>query len=443
MANTISVQPSQVNTSSPVHDPRQVRRVLFSSYLGSTIEFYDFLVYGTAASLVFGQLFFSDLSPVVGTLAAFGTLAAGYVARPVGGVIFGHFGDQLGRKKMLIITMMMMGIASTLIGLLPTQAHVGVLAPILLVTLRVIQGVAIGGEWGGATLMALEHSKGSSRGFAVGIVNAGAPSGAVLAAVIMGVFALLPDEQFIAWGWRIPFLISALLVAVAMWIRLGVTESPIFQESQNKVTEKKTDGPPVLQVLRHPKPVLLTMLAGVTPLGIQSLMATFAVTFATLGGVDRSTVLFAAAVGAVVNAIAIPVFGALSDRVGRRPILLLGCTLTAVLALPVFNFIGSGEVWKVYLGFLIAYGLLVGILMSTLSSFISEQFATGSRYTGASLGYQLGATLGGGFAPLIAMQLLDMGGGSNPAPVAGFVAVLAVISALAVLATRESFKKEL
>lgn len=422
-------------------EARHMRRVLLSSYLGSAVEFYDFLVYGTAASLVFGHIFFANLDPVLGTVASFGTLAVGYLARPLGGIIFGHFGDRLGRKKMLVLTMLLMGIASTCIGLLPTQQQIGAFAPVLLITLRLVQGLAIGGEWGGATLMALEHSKSKRRGLSVGIVNAGAPSGAVLAALIMGLFAMLPEDEFLAWGWRIPFLISAVLVAVALWVRLGVHESPVFKKALKSKNEKQKS--PLAEVLRAPKALFQTVLAGVTPTAMQSLLATFALTLAVQGGADRSTALFIAAVASVVNMVALPIFGALSDKFGRRPLLLSGLILGAILFYPIFSMIGSGETTQMFVGYILGYGLVVSILMGTISSFISEQFATGSRYTGASIGYQLGATLGGGFAPMIAAQLLLFGGGTSLVYVVIFFVAIALISSIAVLSTRETSKSQL
>jgi MFS family permease len=431
-------QPAPADSRDPQRSPEQqrhLRRVLLSSYLGSTVEYYDFLVYGTAASLVLGRLFFSDQSQLVGTIAAFGTLAAGYVARPVGGVIFGHFGDRLGRKKMLIITMMLMGVASTLIGLLPTQQQIGVAAPVLLVSLRVLQGVALGGEWGGATLMALEHAPGRRRGLSVAIVNAGGPSGAVLAALVMGVFSLLPEDQFLSWGWRVPFLISAVLVGVALWIRVGVHESPIFRSAVKVPAEERF---PLLEVLHRPRAVVLSGLSGIAPTAVQSLLATFALTFAVLHGTDRATALFAAALGSVVNVVTVPLFGALSDRIGRRPVLVGGFLAGAALVHPTLSMIGSGDAAMVFVGYVVGYGLIVGALMGTLSSFISEQFSTTSRYTGSSLGYQLAATLGAGFAPLVAANLLaGPGDGSDVWPVSVFVVVLSVVSAAAVLCTRE------
>ena len=211
-------------------DPQQMRRVLFSSFLGSAVEFYDFLLYGTAAALVFGQLFFSDLTPVVATIASFATLAVGYIVRPLGGVIFGHFGDRIGRKSMLVLTMSIMGAASFAIGLLPTYQTIGILAPILLIVLRLIQGFAVGGEWGGAALMALEHSDEHKRGFSASFANMGAPAGAVLSTVVLAIVTLLPGDAFLSWGWRIPFLLSAVLVGIGLYVRLKVTESPLFEQ---------------------------------------------------------------------------------------------------------------------------------------------------------------------------------------------------------------------
>lgn len=431
-----------VITADPAEERRHFRRVLLSSYLGSAVEFYDFLVYGTAAALVFGTLFFGELSTTVSVVASFATLAVGYLARPLGGVIFGHFGDRIGRKRMLILTMSLMGGASTLVGLLPTHAQIGVAAPLLLILLRIVQGIAVGGEWGGATLMALEHSGGERRGFAAAIVNAGAPTGAVLAAAVMGTASLLPDDAFMAWGWRVPFLLSAVLLGVSLWIRLGVSESPVFSQALDRQDAEKAKAPsPMAMVLRAPRSVVLACLAGAGACALQSLLATFGLTYATLGGADRSTALFAATAGGIVNIVTIPISGLLSDRFGRRPLLISGFAASAVLVYPVFMLIGSGQTALLYLGYVIGYGLLVGWLFGTLSSFISEQFSTTSRYTGASLGYQLAATLGAGFAPLIAIRLL--GSGTSAVPVAVFAACTFAVSAGAVLLTKESFRRDI
>ena len=230
---------------------KEVRRVILSSYFGTTIEYYDFLLYTSAASLVFAQVFFSSLSPELGTILSFVTLLAGYLARPIGGIIFGHFGDRLGRKKMLLITMSIMGVASTLIGVLPTYAQVGILAPILLVILRVLQGLAVGGDWGGSATISVEASEEGKRGLTAAFVNMGAPSGAVFASLVLALFGAMSDEAFLSWGWRIPFLISAVLVIIGLRIRMSMSESPLFQELQQNAEELEKKEVPIVVVLKH------------------------------------------------------------------------------------------------------------------------------------------------------------------------------------------------
>src|SRR3954462_11208609 len=389
------------------HDPRQMRRVLFSSFLGSAVEFYDFLLYGTAAELVFGQLFFSDLSPVVATIASFGTLAVGYVVRPLGGVIFGHFGDRIGRKSMLVLTMSLMGMASFAIGLLPTYATIGVLAPILLILLRLIQGFAVGGEWGGAALMALEHSDEKKRGFSASFANMGAPAGAVLSTVVLAIVTLLPADAFLAWGWRIPFLLSAVLVGIGLYVRLKVTESPLFEQQVVTAVASEKKRLPIVAVLRdNPTSVLLGIGAGLGAFALQALMATFALSVGVQGGLERSTVLWLFAVGSFVQMFALPAYAALSDRLGRRPVMIAGCIAAVIAVYPILLLVASGSVLGVLLGFLIAMPLVQAAMYGPLAAFTTEIFATGNRYTGASLGYQLSSTLGGGFAPLIAAALV-------------------------------------
>ena len=410
-------------------DPRQMRRVLLSSFLGSTVEFYDFLLYGTAAALVFGTVFFADLDPVIATIASLGTLAAGYLARPLGGIVFGHFGDRLGRKSMLVITMALMGGASTLIGLLPGYATIGWLAPVLLVLLRLVQGVAVGGEWGGAALMALEHAGDRRRGFAGSFANMGAPAGAVLSTVVLAVVTLLPDDQFLAWGWRIPFLLSAVLVGLGLWVRLTVTESPLFAAAAAEQPAQRRRFP-LVEVLRgNPLGVLVGAGAGVGSFVLQALLATFALTLGVQGGLARSTVLWLFAAASAVQVVALPAYAALSDRVGRRPVMIGGSVAGALLAYPIFSLIGSGSVPSVLLGFLIGMPLVQAAMYGPLAAFTSELFATGSRYTGASLGYQLSTTLGGGFAPVIAAGLVA---GAGAGAVDGLIQV-AVLTAIACL----------
>jgi MFS family permease len=425
-----------------------MRRVLFSSFLGSAVEFYDFLLYGTAAALVFGQLFFSDLTPVVATIASFATLAVGYIVRPLGGVVFGHFGDRIGRKSMLVLTMSIMGAASFAIGLLPTYQSIGILAPILLIALRLIQGFAVGGEWGGAALMALEHSDEKKRGFSASFANMGAPAGAVLSTVVLAIVTLLPGDAFLTWGWRIPFLLSAVLVGIGLYVRLKVTESPLFEQEIITAVAVETPGRkrlPILDVLRNnPTSVLLGIGAGLGAFALQALMATFALTIGVQGGLTRSTVLWLFAAGSFVQIFALPCYAALSDRIGRRPVMIAGCIAAVIAVYPVLLLIASGSVVGVLLGFLIAMPLVQAAMYGPLAAFTTEIFATGNRYTGASLGYQLSSTLGGGFAPLIAATLVaGTTAGNGLLRVALFAAAAALISAITIAIAKESSKRNL
>ena len=425
-------------------DPKQMRRVLFSSFLGSAVEFYDFLLYGTAAALVFGHLFFSDLTPVVATIASFGTLAVGYVVRPLGGVVFGHFGDRIGRKSMLVLTMTLMGAASFAIGLLPTYATIGALAPVLLIVLRLIQGFAVGGEWGGAALMALEHSDEHRRGFSASFANMGAPAGAVLSTIVLAFVTLLPEDDFLSWGWRIPFLLSAVLVGVGLYVRLKVTESPLFeQEVITAVASEKKRLPIVDVLLNNPRSVLLGIGAGLGAFALQALMATFALTIGVQGGLPRSTVLWLFAVGSLVQIFALPAYAALSDRIGRRPVMITGCVVAMIAAYPILLLVASGSVLGVLVGFLIAMPLVQAAMYGPLAAFTTEIFATGSRYTGASLGYQLSSTLGGGFAPLISATLVAGATGNGLLRVAVFAAAAALVSAVTIAVAKESSTRDL
>lgn len=415
---------------------RESRRVIASSYLGSTIEFYDFLLYATASALVFPKVFFTGLDPLSATIAAYGTFAAGYVARPLGGAIFGHFGDRLGRKKVLILSMLIMGLASTLIGLVPSASVIGSWGAILLVTLRFLQGIAIGGEWGGAALMALEHSDPKRRGFAASFVNAGGPSGAALGTFVMGLFAALPQEAFLSWGWRVPFLLSAALLVVGLVIRTRISESPIFKAAieQDRLTEAQPKVP-LLSVLRRPKNLILVTLGGAAGFALQVVLASFAVTYAVDHGAPRQPVLYAFAVASVLTMTMVLFMGRLSDRVGRRPLLVAGMVLFMAFLYPMFGWFSSGNVLLVFLGFVVGLACH-GLIYGPLAAFVSEQFGTRARYTGASLGYQLATLIGAGFTPGIVAGLY--GAGPDIAPVVIFLGVLTAVSVVAVLLTRES-----
>ncbi|WP_166877800.1 MFS transporter [Salinibacterium sp. ZJ450] len=423
--------------------PDRVRRnAMVSSYLGTAVEMYDFLLYGTAASLVFPVLFFKDLDPVAASIASFATLAAGYFARPLGGILFGHFGDRLGRKKMLVITLTIMGVISFLIGLLPTHDQVGAAAPVILVSLRVIQGIAVGGEWAGAALMSMEHAKPQGRGLAASMVASGGPGGAVLATLVLTAFSVLPEDQFLAWGWRVPFLMSAVLVVIAMVMRMKVTESPEFEAAQKAAQQSDSAhrGVPLVTILtRYPKQLLAAIGGGLAPLFLQSLLATFALNYAVTVGHDRTTALMLVTIANFIHMFTIPAFALLSDRVGRKPVMLTGVVLGIVLIWPFFSLISEGSGWALLLAFIIGNPIVQGLMYGPLAAWISEKFGTEARYTGVSLSYQISTTLGAGLAPLIAAALLAAaGGGTNTWLIALFFTGLSVITGIAVLSGRET-----
>lgn len=426
---------------SPEERRRESRKVILSSYLGSTIEFYDFLLYATAAAVVFPHVFFPASDPLAGSIAAFGTFAAGYVARPLGGALFGHFGDRLGRKKMLVLSMVLMGLASTAIGLIPSAEMIGIWGVVLLVIMRIFQGIAVGGEWGGAALMALEHSETKKRGFAASFTNAGAPSGAALGTFMMGaVSALLSEEQFLSWGWRIPFLVSFLLLIVGLIIRSKVSESPVFQAAMIKAEaeDKKKPKVPLISVLRRPKALLLTMFAGAAGFALQVLLPTFAVGYSAAGGTARSDVLYAFAWASVISIFMVVGSGRLSDALGRRPVMIAGLVLYVAFLFPMFPMLRSDSWLVILAAFTIALALH-GMIYGPLAAFIAEQFGTESRYTGASLGYQLATLLGAGFTPTIVASLYaGPGGGESTLPVIMFIGAIAAVSTIAILLTRES-----
>ncbi|MBT1001984.1 MHS family MFS transporter [Paenarthrobacter sp. DKR-5] len=429
---------------------KEARTVIASSYLGSTIEYYDFLLYATAAAVVFPKVFFSGMDDWVGVVAAYGTFAAGYLARPIGGVIFGHFGDRMGRKGMLIISMLVMGIASTLIGAVPDASVAGPWGAVLLVVLRALQGIAVGGEWGGAALMALEHSESGKRGFAASFVNAGAPTGAVLGTLIMGAFSALPNSQFLSWGWRVPFLLSFVLLGVGMFVRLKVSESPIFkaaieqEKAERAAAERQGAGRPampVLQVLRRPRTLIFTMFAGAAGFALQVVLATFSVTYAVSRGADRQGVLYAFAGASLVSIVFVILGGRLSDRLGRRPVMIGALVLFILYLTPMFAMLGSNNIALVFVAFTV--GLMIhSTLFGPLAAFVSEQFGTTSRYTGASLGYQLATLLGAGFTPGIVAQIFK-DSGQNTASVVTYLAVMSVVSIVFILLTREPKNNDL
>ena len=425
--------------------PNRTRRVVLASFIGTTIEWYDFFLYGTAAALVFNKLFFPNVDPLTGTMSAFGTYAVGFFARPLGGIVFGHYGDKIGRKSMLVTTLMLMGVATVLIGLLPTYEQIGVAAPVLLVLLRFVQGFGVGGEWGGAVLMAVEHSQAGRRGYHASWVQAGVPVGMLLANGVFMVFSRMEESAFLSWGWRVPFLLGVLLLGVGMFIRLKIVESPVFLEAQKTVAEKEGEKKhvPILAVIReHPRNVLLAMGARFAENAFFYIFTVLVLSYGSQQlGMAKGDLLNAVLLGSAVQLVAIPAFGALSDRLGRRPVYLGGAVFLLLFAFPFFWMVETREMGWVMAAVVIG---LIGhsAMYGPQAAFFSELFGTRVRYSGASLGYQLASPLAGGLAPLIATWLLGWSEG-RPWPVALYLIGMAAVTLVSVWLAEETHRKGL
>jgi metabolite-proton symporter len=415
--------------------PRTLRKVVIASLIGTTIEWYDFFLYGTAAALVFNRLFFPQTDPLTGAMLAFSTYALGFLARPLGGLVFGHYGDRIGRKKLLMASLMLMGVATVLIGCLPTYAQIGGFAPLLLVLLRLVQGFAVGGEWGGAVLIVAEHGDAARRGFWASWPQAGVAAGNLLAAAVLAVMTAIQTEaDFQAWGWRIPFLLSAVLIGVGWWVRTTVDESPAFEAARRKVLTEKA---PALEAIRT-RPKALAIGAGlrVAENICYYIITAFSITYVTeVVGLSRQTALNALMIGAAVQFCAIPAFAWLSDRIGRRPVYAIGAFGTGVWAFAFFRLLDTGVTTYVIVAIVIGL-VLHAAMYGPQAAFLAEMFPTRIRYSGVSLAYQLTSIVAGSLAPIIAIAILRETG--SAAGVAIYVAIAAAISFTAALLARET-----
>lgn len=424
---------------------QNLRRVLVSALSASTLEWYDFFIYGTAAALVFNKVFFPEVSPIIGTIAAFATFGVGFLFRPLGGIIFGHFGDRLGRKAMLVVAMLVMGVATFLIGLIPSYAQIGIAAPLILLVLRAVQGIAVGGQYGGAMLIVTENAPPNRRGFFGSFAQVG-PSLAVILSniVFLVVVASMSAEALQSWGWRIPFLLSAIVVGLGLYIQVTIEDSDEFKQLQARAAEQKSEdvpvrpSSPIVTALReHPREVLQ---AGGMILVIQVyyyIVTVFLVSFATEEGVPKSTALWIVLVSSAVTVVSIPIFALLSDKVGRKRVLVVAAIATTASAFPFVLLLGTGSVWLMLLAGLLP-GVTLGALYGPMAAFYYEMFPAEVRYSGASLGYQVGAVLGGGFAPLIATSLFAWTG--TVLSVGAYVTVAGLLSIWAIASARETYQ---
>jgi len=427
---------SDSNAARPAPTARDLRRVIVASLIGTTIEWYDFFLYGTAAALVFNKLFFPKADPITGAMLAFSTYALGFVARPVGGLVFGHFGDRIGRKWLLMLSLVLMGLSSSLIGLLPTYAQVGAAAPVLLTLLRLVQGFAVGGEWGGAVLMAGEFGDASRRGTWAGWPQVGVPAGNLLAAGVLAIMAATQSNaDFLAWGWRVPFLLSAGLVAFGWWVRSRVAESPVFEQAIARTG--KPESAPALQALRA-RPGGIAIGAGLR-LGENVsyyIITAVSITYATnVAHISRGAALGALLVGSAAEVVAMPLFSALSDRIGRRWVYAMGAGGMAIWAFAFFRLLDTGATVPVMAAIIVGL-ILHGAMYGPQAAFISELFPTRYRYSGASIAYQLTSVFAGSLAPIIALWLLGLT--HSTLAISIYVAMACGVSVFAALKARET-----
>ena len=418
-----------------------LRRIVWSSVIGTAVEWYDFLIYGAATALVFNKIFFAAGDAALATIAAFGTYAVGFLARPLGAAIFGQYGDRVGRKAMLAVTIIVMGLGTFLIGLLPTYQQIGVAAPVLLVALRFLQGIGLGGEWGGAVLMVVENCPTHRRGLLGSMVQIGNPVGNLAAIGMFALVAHLPESDFLAWGWRIPFLISVLLVGVGLYIRLRMEETSAFLrvKAKNEVARL-----PLVEIFKHHRRPFFTAVGlKISEIAYASIGGVFVMSYATANlGLSRALVLNGAFASSLVALFAIPTFGWLSDRFGRKAMFYSSCLFSALFAFPLFWLLDTRDPTIVVITIVIAISFGQMVMFGIGAPWYSELFTARLRYSGASLGFQVGAALSGGLTPLIAASLMAWSGGKTW-PVSVFLMMCAMITATATYIAPEMANKEL
>jgi len=418
----------------------QLRRAVIASTVGTAIEWYDFFLYSVVTGLVFAKLFFPNSDPLTGTLEAFAIYAVGFVARPVGAAIFGHYGDRIGRKATLIATLMVMGLATFAVALVPTYEQIGIWGAVILTILRFIQGVGVGGEWGGSVLLAMEWARTNhSRGFIASWPQFGVPCGLFLANLAVLALSQMSGEQFLSWGWRVPFFLSLILVAIGLWIRLGIMETPVFTKL---VAERKIERAPMLEVIRRqPKAILLSAFARMAEQAPFYIFTAFVFAYGTGSlHVSRDFLLVAVLVAAVLSFISIPLFGHISDRIGRKNMYMIGAAVVGVFGFIYFGMLNTGSLVLIFLAIvlsLIPHDMMYG----PQAALIAESFSGRLRYSGASLGYQLASVIAGGPAPLIATWLF--GKTQSAYAIAWYIAACAVVSLIATAMMNDYTGKDL
>ena len=413
---------------------RDVRRVVVASLIGATIEWYDFFLYGVVAGIVFSKLYFPANDPLVSILLAYTTFAIGFVARPLGGVIFGHFGDRIGRKSMLVLTLMIMGVATVLIGLLPTYQQIGVAAPILLLVLRILQGIGLGGEWGGAVLMTYEYAPEGKRGLFASLPQIGLSIGLCMSAGVVALASSLPEDQFLSWGWRVGFVASFILVVVGLYIRLRITETPEFLRVKERQAEVKI---PFLQMLRqYPRNVLLGMGARYIDGVFFNVFAVFSIAYlVNTVKVPRTTALWAVCVSAFVMIAFIPLFGHLSDKWGRGRTYAVGAILLALSVYPAFWAMNSGDLTIIFAALILPFGIIYAMCYGPEAGLFCDLFDARVRYTGISFVYQFSGIFASGLTPIIATYLIALEG-NQPWYLCAYVVFAALVSAACALAIK-------